>query len=549
MIRAGNFLFLLLLPLVLFPIGYLFYGSFAGGPPWAAGDLSLTNYGKVTELTPSLLNTIVLTVGKTVVTLCIGVYLAWVTARTNTPLRGIVPPLMIIGLLLPRYLMCTGWIYLLSPKIGVINVLLQKLFSLESPPFNIYSWFGLILTTFSATLPYVYLIMSTAFMTMDPAFEESARICGGSVSKVFRDITFPMVRPALLSATLLSIIGGFQAFDSPLYIGLPAGIMVLNTHIYYLTKAYPTDYPLAATASTLVTYIVIMIVVLQQFALGKSRRFVTVSGRQYRVGCIDLGRWKFVASVSILIILTIFPILPLITVLLASFFKTFNILLLSPDNLTLNNYVELFTYSKVIRSFINTFISIPASVGLSVIIGLFVGYCIARTNMKLRGFMENLAMLPASLPSVVLAVALVWTYARTAIYGTILLIVVAFIIYALPYAVRMIIGALFQIHSELEETSRCCGASWFKTFVYIVVPLIKPAIVAAFFVTLIYGVQELSIPIMLRFPGTELASVVIYDLLSEGYREYAAAMGVYVLLIILTLYLAINKLFKAAPIA
>lgn len=546
-IRAGYLLLLFVGALIILPLGMLIFGSITTGSPWKPGEFSLNNY--VTMFTgvvffSPLVNTIIFAGAKTALVLLLGLYLAFVVNRTNSPLKSWVNKLIIIPLITPAFLNSIAWIFLLNPRMGVLNTLLQSVLGLKSPPLNIYSMPGLIFVSSFITFPYVYLILSSGFSTMDASLEEAARTCGARTSSIFGTVTLPIMRPVILSAFLMSIIGGFAAFDSPLYIGLPAGIMVFSMEIYTQAMFTPPNYAMATSLSVILLIIALVMVTLQQRAMKNVQRFTTVRGRGLRPTLINLGRWKYVTAFSILILMIIYTFLPLIILVLVSVFPQFSLLTLNWNELTITNYINMFNYPQVGRALINS-LWIPALAALiALIIALFTSYYLVKTSLRFKPILENIAMTPTAMPGIVLSMGILWVFVKTPLFGTAWILLVAYLIGGIPHGLRNTLGALVQIHNEVEEASRVTGASWGRTLVEIIGPLMKNALIAGFIVVLIFSANNLAMPILLYFPGSEVVPVVLYDMWENGHFGYVAALGVFFLVMILAIYLVVRKLLK-----
>jgi iron(III) transport system permease protein len=525
-------------------MGMLLYASFQGGPPWRPGEFTLSRYiiALSSGIYTPLLNTLIFTAGKTILSVSVGIYVAWLTVRTDTPLRWIVDPLIVIPLLLPHFLQAIALVFLFSPRIGFMNDVTEMIGL--GRVFNIYGFPGMIFAASMSTVGYCYLILASAFRNMDPSYEESARMSGSSAPTVLRTITLPILRPALLSATLLAFVAGFSAFDSPLVLGLPAGIDVFSTEIYIQTRRIPSDYPYAAALSVFITIIAIFLVVAQRKLLSRSERFVTVTGRGSRQTVIKFGKWRYLTGASLIVFLVFFILLPLIVFALFSMFKVFSLSSISIDKLDFSAYLTVWNDARVDRAFINTFVvSLFAAAGATAL-GFSISYVLLRTETRLKGMLENIGMLPLSMPAVVIAIGMLWAYVKTPIYGTIWVLVVAYLVYRLPFAIRTTFSPIGQIHKELEEASSMSGASRLTTIRRVIIPLVKPALLSAFLVNFLLSVNLLAIPILLQFPGGEVLSVIFLDKFENQLYSQVAAIGVYMVLIVTSSILIARKLLK-----
>ena len=217
LILIGATLFVLYLAGV--PLLMLLYGSIRSAPIGEPGaTFTLQNYVKAyfdKEFYLLFLNSIYYGVGTCIVTFLIGTYLAWVSERTNTPLKRLFVVMALIPFIIPGILSTISWILLLSPKIGLINLVIKELLGLESAPFNIYSMWGMIWAESIHLYPLVFLLMSAAFRNMDTSLEEAALTAGSSTFTTFRKVTLPLMRPAMFECAFGHIHSRHRSLRSP----------------------------------------------------------------------------------------------------------------------------------------------------------------------------------------------------------------------------------------------------------------------------------------------------------------------------------------------
>src|SRR2546430_13994139 len=191
-------------------------------------------------------NSVQYAVGTAVFALGLGTALAWMNERTNTPFKQLFFALSIIPLVIPGILFTVAWIMLGSPKIGLINLALQRLFDTDAVFFNVYSLGGMIWVDALHYSPMAFLLMSAAFRAMDPALEESAVMSGASVPQVVRRVTLPLVWPAIFATLLILFVRAIESFEVPALLGLPVGIQVFTSAIYQAVHRYPSQIGLAS---------------------------------------------------------------------------------------------------------------------------------------------------------------------------------------------------------------------------------------------------------------------------------------------------------------
>ncbi|MBT4432705.1 MAG: iron ABC transporter permease, partial [Nitrospinaceae bacterium] len=230
---------------ILYPLGILFKWSLVNE---STGVWSLNNYREFfsdPELYSALLTTLKLSVATSIGSLIIALPMAWGVSRTDMPLRGLVRSLVVLTFATPSFLIAVGWITLLGPRAGRINLFLQWMFSLESTPFNIFSFEGLVFALTMFVYPFLFFSVVSALDNMDPSYEQSARILGASTLRVSLTVTLPIVTPAILSGLILVIIESFVVFGVPAFLGAPVQIDTLSTLVYGLFSDDPPRFDMA----------------------------------------------------------------------------------------------------------------------------------------------------------------------------------------------------------------------------------------------------------------------------------------------------------------
>jgi len=167
--------------------------------------------------------------------------------RTNTPCKALFFALSLIPLVIPGILFTVSWILLGSPKIGLINLALQKVFSTDAVFVNVYSMAGMIWVDALHYSPMAFLLMTAAFRAMDPALEESAVMSGARVWQVVTRVTLPLVWPAIFATLLILFVRAIESFEVPALLGLPVGIQVFTSAIYQAVHRYPSQVGLASS--------------------------------------------------------------------------------------------------------------------------------------------------------------------------------------------------------------------------------------------------------------------------------------------------------------
>lgn len=535
--------------LTLLPLFFLIYGSFqtptVGG---VAGTFTLDNFVKAyldRSTVPVLVNSVAFSAGTTVVAFVIGTALAWITERTNAPLRRFFAAMSLIPLIIPGILFTVSWIFLLSPRIGLINLWLRDLLGLAALPFNVYSLAGMIWVEGLHWSPVVYLMMSAAFRSMDPALEESALTSGATLGATFYHVTLRLNAPMILSVFLLLFLRGLETFEVPAIIGLPAGIHVFTSRIYTAIKSYPSDFGLASAYSTLLLVLTSIGIAVYTRVTREATRFATVTGKGFRPRVIDLGPWRYPAAAVMAAYLAVMVVLPVFVLLwnsLLPFYVKPSLAALS--RLTLENYPFVFKLPKTTRAITNSIALSVASATIIMLLTSVVAWVVVRTRVRGRWLLDHLASAPLIFPSVVMGVALIWVYLTLPIpiYGTIWILLVAYVTRFLPYGLRACSSGLVAIHRELEEAAAISGAPWGRAFASIVLPLLRPALLAGWIYVVIVSIRELGSSIFLWGPGAEVLSVIIFDFWQTGHFQELCALGVMLVAALLVLALVSQRL-------
>ncbi len=539
---AGRLAGMTLLALILaflsvYPLSMLLYGSLHSTPPGIEGTFNLDGYRDV--LTQQsllvLLNTVGISLAKTIPSVCLAVLLAWILARTDTPFRGTLEVLVTLPFFIPPILTAMAWGMLGNPQVGLLNQIYQWATGSKNAPINVYSYGGVIWHMMQYSVPFLFLLIVDAFRAMDPSLEEASRMCGASRWKTFRRITLQLMLPVLTSAAILSFIRGIENFESPLFFGTPAGIRVITTEIYdSINQRSPPQYQYA-TAVSFVIMALMFLLVLLQWVILRGRSFQTVTGKGYSPTVMKLGRWRWVTFAFCALFFAVTVILPVGQLLIGSFFQFFGFY--EWDMLTLEHYRAVAGNSEFWRGFANTMLLGVLGATATMILGGIVAYVSVRTKWRGRLLIDGMAWLPWMMPGIILGVGFLWGFAllphAIPIYGTIWALLLAYISLGTPISVRIMSGAYAQLSYDLEECSRVHGATWLQTLWRIMIALAWPSF-AVGWVLIFFGImRELSASVLLYSVGSEVLSVVLLKLWANGSAEQVSVVGLMMMLMVI----------------
>ncbi len=482
------------------------------------------------------LNSVQFAGGTAVLALVIGTALAWMTERTNTPLKPLFYALSIIPLIIPGILFVVSWIMLASPKIGLINLFLQGLFGTDTVYVDIYSMTGMIWVDGLHYAPIAFLLMTAAFRSMDPSLEESAMMSGASMFKIFWNITLKLAWPAVAASFLILFVRSIESFEVPALLGLPVGIQVFTSSIYDAIHSYPSNIGLAAAYAISLLVITMGGIYMQSRMAGQGGKYSTVTGKGFRPRTIDLGRWKYL-TLGIFIVYALFVvILPFLVLLWSSLQKFYSVPSAEAlKNVSLQAYATVINYPSVGTAVWNSVILSIGSATMVMFLTAIVCWIVLRTKIPGRWILDNVASVPLVLPGLVMGLAIMVCYLTIGggIYGTLWIMFIAYVTRFMPYGMRYNTTSMVQLHKELEESAAMSGASWFTSFRRIVLPLLKPGLLAGWIYIVIVSVRELSSSILLYSPGTEVISIVIWEMWQNGQYVELSAFGV---MLIVTLF-------------
>ena len=524
-----------------YPVCLIFLNSFILSRPGLPTTWGLEGWvGAFNDraLLSALVNTFSLATVRIVITSILAIFFAWVVTRTDTPFKGFLEVTLWLGFFLPLLPMTMGWILLLDPHYGLLNKLLKRILNVSAAPFNIFSYWGIIWCHLAFSTSVRFLLMTPAFKTMDAALEEAARTSGSnSLGTLFR-ITVPILAPAILASTALGFIKSLESFEVELVLGIPAGIYVFSTRIYDFIHWDPPLYGQATALSSIFLVVIFALIWIQRVLL-RGRQYTTVSGRGYVVRPFSLGPWRWVTCAFCVLFIFVMILLPLSTLIMGTFMEVFGFFdLASPW--TIRHWATAFNDPTFLRSLTNTLVlGASASIG-GTLFYFLLSYSIVRTRIPGRGLVDILSWLPWALPGVLISLALLWAVLGSGsvvklLYGTTFVLILAIIIKEMPLGSQIIKAGIMQISKELEEASAVSGAPWFSTFCRVLVPLLKPTLMAVGLIMFIAAVREIPAVIFLSTYQSRTISLLMLDSIAEANLERAAVIGLFLVFLVLTL--------------
>jgi iron(III) transport system permease protein len=525
--------------LALVPLGFLLWQSFFT-PHTAAKPAEFTfgNYAAAytsVQTAKLFVNSLLFAAGTAAFSLIVGTTLAWMNERTNTPFKRLFFGLALVPLIIPGILFTISWIMLASPKIGIFNLMLQHWFGTSYVFFNVYTMWGMIWVDGLHYSPMAFLLMTAAFRSMDPALEESAAMSGANLWQVVWRITLALSWPAIFAILLILFVRAIESFEVPALLGMPAGIFVFTSAIYEAIHRYPSQIGLASSYGVTLLLLTSGGVWFQSRLSASGQRYSTVTGKGFRPRRIDLGRWRYLTAGIFIVYFLLIVAAPLLVLLWSSVQKYYSVPSVAAlANLTLDPYRFILNHPTFARALWNSLLLCLGSATIIMLVTAVICWIVVKTRIRGRWLLDNLASLPIVFPGLVLGLSIMVFYLNVdvGIYGTIWILLIAYITRFMPYGIRYNTASMLQIHKELEESAAMSGASWGATFVRVVLPLLKPGLVAGWIYIAIVSLRELSSSILLYSPGTEVVSIMIWELWENGQYVELSALGVMLIVLL-----------------
>jgi iron(III) transport system permease protein len=470
-----------------------------------------------------VLNTLLFGFGTTVLAVIGGGGLALALAP-GVPGRGLLERLVVMPLYLTPLLTAMGWDWLASPHSGLLNLLLRAAFG-AGFSINAVTPAGTIVVSALATAPLPFLLIADALRGIDVSLMEAARVHGAPARMVFRRIVMPLLAPAALASSVLVFVQAIGLFSVPAVLGMPAGFNVATTEIYQLLETYPPRIGDATAWGVLLLGVAATLTFAHSAALSR-RSFVTITGKAFRPasGPARAPRLRATIGWTYVALSTLLPVAALLWAASVAFMTVdFKLMRFTTRHFEYVLFADPKTWLAVGNSVILGLLSASAVT----LLGFAVSWIVLRTRQAGRGFLDQLSMMPLSMPAMVFALGLLWVYVGVPlpIYGTLGILLIAYVTQCLPYGVRATGAALRQLHPELEEAARVSGASWTRTMRRVTLPLVQPSLLAAWLVLFIMAMQEVSSSILLYTSRTIVLPVAVFDLWQNGNSSDVAALG------------------------
>ncbi len=538
--------------LVLYPVFFLFQAALDVGdpqvrPPTAYG---FDNFNGIFQYPQILLNTLTVSVAATVMALVFGFVMAWILTRTNVPGRHLFEQLMAVPYYLTPLLGALAWSLLGSPESGFINQIWRALGG-TGHLIDINTAYGIawVMALFEGSVAFV--MIAAVMKSMDPALEEASQIIGASRLRTMLRITLPLVVPGVLGAAIFVFAEMLGSFAAALVLGTPNRYYVITTAIYQLVQQYPPKIQVAAAMGvSLFAVMFFMLFLYRRVVMGGS--YVTITGKAFRPRVADVGPLRYMLlGVCVLYLLAAVG-LPLVTLLYASLQKI-AVAFPTAENWTLDNFRVAMTMNAVRSALTNSLLLGFGTATIGVVLMGLLAWLIYRSRLPGSGLIEYVVMFPQAVPRLVFAFGLMWAWVvfPIPIYGTLWLLLLAYLTVFLPLGVRTIAGVMLQIDKSLEECAQMCGAAWAFRVRTVTIPLLMPGLVAAWLLLFIASIRELGASILLMGPHSKVITPSIVESWFGTSSELTAALALIQTLVVaiaMIVLVAVTRRVGAHPV-
>ena len=487
-------------------------------------------------------NTALFSLISLVVAMLFGLPLSWLMERTDFPGKAVVFTLMTVGLLVPGFAVALGWVFLLHPRVGIINQLLMAGFGIAEPPINIVNIFGMGVVEGLSLSPVVFIMTAVVFRTMNASLEEAARMGRATMWQTICKVTLPLAFPGIVAAGIYVFALGFAAFDIPAVIGLAGRIYTFSTYVFQQVNPNEgiPEYGSVAVLSVIMVFVAIGLSIWYSAMQRRAPRYAVITGKSYRPSILRLGRWRWPSIGFVVTYFSMTQLMPILMLVWASGLPFVQVP--SADSFSqfsLRNFYGL-PFDVIWAGLRNTLMLMVLVPTITLTVAVAISWVVLRSSIPFRRIFDFLAFLPHTIPTIVFSVA-AWLLALfflrdiVPIYGTIWILVIVYATVRLSYATRMTNSALIQIHRELDEAALMSGARTAGIMRYVLAPLLLPTILYSWIWIALLAYRELTLPVVLSTAENQPLSVVVWSMIATSSYGSASAVALLMLIAMLPL--------------
>ncbi|OZI20579.1 spermidine/putrescine ABC transporter permease [Bordetella genomosp. 9] len=541
------------------PLSLIVYQSFLSAPFFSPSkEIGLDAFRFIfddPDFYKALVSGLILAFGLFIIAVPLGGMLAFLLVRTDLPGRNWIQPLILVPVFVSPMVLGFGYVVAAGP-VGFFSVWAKEL--LGFVPWNVYSMTSIVIIAGLTHVPHAYLYISSALRSMGSDVEEAARVTGASPLRVMMSVSLPMVRPAMLYASVLLFFLGLEVFGLVLVLGDPEGNLVLATYLYKLTNKLGTpSYHLMAAVAVVLICITIPLVALQRRLMRTANRFVTVKGKASRARPLPLGKWRGIASAVVWLWLIVTIFVPLTGVVLRAFVSNWGMGVSLLDVLSLDAFRSVWGQPNLLRAIVNSVAIGVFGGALAVVCYTFIGLAMHRKQDHVTRFLDYSVLVPRAVPGLLAGLAFLWVFLFVplwldnaldeggllhflpyadwlrenfvewlrAIRSTIFSVWLAYTVVWMAYGLRLISSTLLQVGPELEEAARSAGARRGQVTRHVTVPLARYGLIGSWLLMFLIFEREYSTGVYLLSPGTETIGSMLVSLWAAGAIDIVAALS------------------------
>lgn len=509
-----------------------------------AGRLTLefvAQFGRDPFYRKALANSLWVAGGTVAGCLALGLPAAFLLVRYDFPGRELWSYLTVLPIVMPPLVGIMGLVFVLG-RAGTVNVLLMDLFGLPRPVNFLYGWHGVLLAMVLHYFPLVTLNVVDALTKVDASLEEAAEAMGARGLRRVRDITLPLLTPGLVSGATLVFILSFADFATPLVVGMQ-DILAAQAYLNIVQFVDRRLFRMGLVVGALMSLLAVGFLLVARRAVAM-REYAVVSYRAVERQPLR-GFWRLAAPGLFATVLGL-AFLPHLGLLLAAFGKAWS-LTPFPTRFTLEHFDQVLHLTPTYV--VNSLRWGAVAVALILVLGVSIGWMLARTSLPGRALVDSVVTLVLALPGTAVGIAYLRAFHAPLLGVTLtrswFVMPLVLAVRRMPYTVRATFASLLTVHRAMEEAAASVGASTLRTFADISLPLIWRGVVAGALFSLLFALQEAAATILLVLPGWETITVGIFTFYTSGTFGQAAALGVVLVALSAAILYAIYRLTGA----
>lgn len=508
-----------------------------------------------------LWNTVLISLSTCAIAIFFGGGMAWLITRTDIKYKPFLSALFVVPYIMPSWTLALAWLnFFRNSLVGGVPGLFTVLTGIPTPNWFAYGFFPISIVQGLHYAPFAYILIGGILKHMDASLEEAAQLLHASRWQIMKRITLPMVKPALLSTFLLAFSSSMSAFAVPAFLGAPVRYHVLTTQLYRTLQGLNPGYGYVMALILILIGVAIMMV--NQKVLSGRKSYTTITGKSANVSLIPLRGLRLPISLLLALLLVCVTVVPLITFAVESF-------IVEPGNYSLSNFSTVFWIGdgatdiangepgilknhSIYNGLLNSFLLSVICALLTGTIGLLAGYAIVRKKGTwLSAAVNHLTFFPYLIPSMAFGAIYLSMFSTRhgpipALYGTFAILALIGTVKYLPFASRAGVNSMLQLGNEIEEAGIIMGISWWKRMIRIIIPIQKTSILSGYLLPYISCMRELSLFILLISPSTAVLTTMLFQYNEKGWNQYANAINLLIVLVVLLSNWVINKLTGAS---